>query len=125
MAKIKIKLLLFSVGFFLSCASVSVNDEILKGVVNEFLIEHEREIEIEETIDYEKINNIIVYINKRDKLIPIKDRPPLEGEDVEVIIDPDLDLYVLYYDNSYFDNEFSPPPSKLFYVEGYPVYSNP
>lgn len=57
MAKIKIKLLLFSVGFFLSCASVSVNDEILKGVVNEFLIEHEREIK--ETIDYEKINNII------------------------------------------------------------------
>lgn len=111
-------ILLFNIGFFLSCTSEPINDKILKKVINEFIIEHEKEIK--ERIDYEKINNIIVYVNKEDELIP-QTSPPREGEFFEVITYPNLDLYVLYYDNSYFDNKFSPPPSKLFYVEGYPV----
>lgn len=102
-----------------SCKNESKNEVILKKIASDFI--KENGVNIIQRMMYDSINNMTIVIEKQEYLVPSSIPPPQTGEKGIKLTYLTLDLYVFYYSNHYFDNEFLPPPSKLFYIDGYPI----
>ncbi|WP_106830742.1 hypothetical protein [Parabacteroides pacaensis] len=120
------------IGILFSCGySPKEKDEmILKKVMSNYIVKFKNEAK--ETIKQrekqhdsirikelqEETKDVIFYIRTKSSLFP--DSSFIDST-LKAVTYPYMSLYVFYCMNWYGENELAPPPSKLFYVRGYPV----
>lgn len=97
-------LLIVAIGF-ISCEGTSPEEKVIKKALKVYIKSTEKDFK--QLISDDGVNNLIIHIS--DEYL----------EPADSILHPDYNIYCISYSNKY--NDYFGIPSKIFYVDGYPV----